>query len=398
MVSLLLAVIYLAFISLGLPDSLLGSAWPVMHVELGAPLSAMGAVTMIISAGTIVSSLASDFLTRKLGTGVVTVVSVLLTAGAMIGFSFANAFWILCVLAVPYGLGAGGVDAALNNYVALHYKSRHMSWLHCFWGVGAIISPFIMGACLTGASGWAGGYRVVSYIQFALVAVLFFSLPLWKKRPAQEIAAKSLTLPQTVKLKGVAFVLIAFFAYCALESTAMNWASSYLTEHHGVSAELAATFGSLFFWGITAGRFLSGFVSEKLGDRKLIRIGAGIIVVGIVLIAIPVNTEICALIGFVVVGLGCAPVYPSIIHATPANFGQEHSQAVIGVEMASAYVGTTFMPPLFGLIAQYADIGFLPLFLAIFLVLLFCMTELLNRTVKPVPVPLAEGEEKGEKK
>lgn len=328
MVSLLLAVIYLAFISLGLPDSLLGSAWPVMHVELGAPLSAMGAVTMIISAGTIVSSLAS----------------------------------------------------------------------YCFWGVGAIISPFIMGACLTGESGWAGGYRVVSYIQFALVAVLFFSLPLWKKRPAQEIAAKSLTLPQTVKLKGVAFVLIAFFAYCALESTAMNWASSYLTEHHGVSAELAATFGSLFFWGITAGRFLSGFVSEKLGDRRLIRIGAGIIVVGIVLIAIPVNTEICALIGFVVVGLGCAPVYPSIIHATPANFGQEHSQAVIGVEMASAYVGTTFMPPLFGLIAQYADIGFLPLFLAIFLVLLFCMTELLNRTVKSVPAPLAEGEEKGEKK
>ncbi len=394
MVSLLLAVIYLAFISLGLPDSLLGSAWPVMHVELGAPLSAMGAVTMIISAGTIVSSLASNFLTRKLGTGVVTVVSVLLTAGAMIGFSFANAFWILCVLAVPYGLGAGGVDAALNNYVALHYKSRHMSWLHCFWGVGAIISPFIVGACLTGASGWAGGYRIVSYIQFALVAVLFFSLPLWKKRPAQEIAAKSLTLPQTVKLKGVAFVLIAFFAYCALESTAMNWASSYLTEHYGVSADLAATFGSLFFWGITAGRFLSGFVSEKLGDRKLIRIGAGIIVVGIVLIAIPVKTEICALIGFVVVGLGCAPVYPSIIHATPANFGQEHSQAVIGVEMASAYVGTTFMPPLFGLIAQYADIGFLPLFLAIFLVLLFCMTELLNRTVKPVPVPPAEGEEK----
>ena len=383
MVSLLLAVIYLAFISLGLPDSLLGSAWPVMHIDLGAPLSAMGAVTMIISAGTVVSSLASDFLTRKLGTGVVTVVSVLFTAGAMIGFSFANAFWILCVLAVPYGLGAGGVDAALNNYVALHYKSRHMSWLHCFWGVGTIVSPFIMSACLTGTQGWPGGYRIVSYIQFALVAVLFLSLPLWKKRPGAELSAKPLTLPQTLRLRGVAFMLIGFFAYSAVEATAMNWASSYLTEFRGVSAERAAMFGSLFFIGITAGRLLSGFVSERLGDRTLIRTGIGVIVAGIVLIALPVRTDVCALAGFVVVGFGCAPVYPSIIHATPFNFGAENSQAVIGVEMASAYVGTTFMPPLFGLIAQYIDIGYLPLFLAIFLVLLFCMTELLNRTVKP---------------
>ncbi len=390
MVSLLLAVIYLAFISLGLPDSLLGSAWPVMHIDLGAPLSAMGAVTMIISAGTVVSSLASDFLTRKLGTGVVTVVSVLFTAGAMIGFSFANAFWILCVLAVPYGLGAGGVDAALNNYVALHYKSRHMSWLHCFWGVGTIVSPFIMSACLTGTQGWPGGYRIVSYIQFALVAVLFLSLPLWKKRPGAGLSAKPLTLPQTLRLRGVAFMLIGFFAYSAVEATAMNWASSYLTEFRGVSAERAAMFGSLFFIGITAGRLLSGFVSEKLGDRTLIRIGIGVIVAGIVLIALPVRTDVCALAGFVVVGFGCAPVYPSIIHATPFNFGAENSQAVIGVEMASAYVGTTFMPPLFGLIAQYIDIGYLPLFLAIFLVLLFCMTELLNRTVKPSAPPKQE--------
>lgn len=384
MVSLLLAVIYLAFISLGLPDSLLGSAWPVMHVELGAPLSAMGAVTMIISAGTICSSLLSDVLTRKFGTGAVTVVSVLLTAGAMLGFSFAGRFWVLCLLAVPYGLGAGGVDAALNNYVALHYKSRHMSWLHCFWGVGAIISPFIMGACLTGTQGWTGGYRIVSYIQIALTAVLFFSLPLWKKR-TDSVSSKAVTLPQTLRLGGVAFVLIAFFAYCSLESTAMFWASSYLAEYRGVSAERAATFGSLFFWGITAGRFVCGFVSEKLGDRRLIRIGVVGILAGIVLIALPVRTDVCALIGFVAVGVGCAPVYPSIIHATPANFGAEHSQAVIGVEMASAYLGTTFMPPLFGLVAQYADIALLPLFLSVFLVVLFCMTELLNRSVKCAP-------------
>ena len=386
MASLLLALIYLAFISLGLPDSLLGSAWPVMHVELNAPLSAMGVISMIISAGTVVSSLASDFLTRKLGTGVVTVVSVLLTAGAILCFSFAQAFWMLCVIAVPYGLGAGGVDAALNNYVALHYKSRHMSWLHCFWGVGAIVSPFIMGACLAGPQSWEGGYRIVSYIQFAITALLMLSLPMWKKPSAETVAsAKPLTLAKTLRLKGVVYMLVGFFAYSALEATSMSWASSYLAENRGVRADLAAMFGSLFYCGIAAGRLLSGFVAEKLGDRRLIRIGICVVLLGVVLIALPIKTEVCALVGFVTVGFGCAPVYPSIIHSTPANFGKEHSQAVIGVEMASAYIGTTFMPPLFGLIAQYADIGLMPLYLAFFLVLLFCMTELLNRTVKPSP-------------
>lgn len=380
MASLLLAVIYLAFISLGLPDSLLGSAWPAMHVDLGAPLSAMGIVSMIIAAGTVVSSLFSDFLTRKLGTGLVTVISILLTAGAMLGFSFARTFWLLCVLAVPYGLGAGGVDAALNNYVALHYKARHMSWLHCFWGVGALVSPFIMGAALAGESGWPGGYSLVSYIQFGITALILFSLPLWKKRTAEGKAEKPLTLPQTLRLKGVAFILIAFFCYSALEATSMQWASSYFTEHKGVGTEIAAMLGSLFYIGITAGRFLGGFVSEKLGDRRLIRIGICIIAVGIVLLALPVRSYAVSIAGFLVVGFGCAPIYPAIIHSTPFNFGAENSQAVIGVEMAFAYIGTTFMPPLFGLIAQYTDIAWLPLWLALFGVFLLCMTELLNRS------------------
>ena len=391
MVSLLLAVIYLAFVSLGLPDSLLGSGWPAMHVSLGAPLSAMGAVTMIISAGTVVSGLMSDLLTRRLGTGAVTVISVLMTAGAMLGFSFARAFWVLCLIAVPYGLGAGGVDAALNNYVALHYKSRHMSWLHCFWGVGAIVSPFIMGACLTGAQGWQGGYRIVAFVQFGITAVLAFSLPLWKRPPAPAIA-KPFGVFRTLRLKGVLFMLFGFFAYSALEATSMNWASSYLTDFRGVDPSLAAMFGSLFYCGITAGRFLSGFFAERLGDRNLIRIGVCVITAGVVLIALPVRTDVCALAGFVVTGFGCAPVYPSIIHSTPANFGREHSQAVIGVEMASAYLGTTFMPPLYGLIAQYLGAAYLPLFLAVFLVMLFCMTELLNRTV---PLPPRGGEGRG---
>ena len=272
MASLLLAVIYFAFVSLGLPDSLLGSAWPVMRVELGAPVSAMGLVTMIISAGTIVSSLASDFLTRKLGTGLVTAVSVLMTAGAMLGFSFARAFWVLCLIAVPYGLGAGAVDAALNNYVALHYKARHMSWLHCFWGVGALVSPFIMGACLAGPAGWEGGYRVTSYIQFGLTALIVLSLPLWVRPAAQDAQRKPLTVPQTMRLKGVPFLLVAFFAYSTVEATSMYWASSYFAEYRGAGAEIAAMLGSLFYIGITAGRLVSGFVSEKLGDEAVQRL------------------------------------------------------------------------------------------------------------------------------
>ncbi|HIX09358.1 MAG TPA: MFS transporter [Firmicutes bacterium] len=391
MASLLLAVIYLAFIGLGLPDSLLGSGWPVMHTELGAPISAMGLVSMIIAAGTVVSSLASDFLTRKLGTGLVTFISVLMTAGAMLGFSFAGAFWVLCIIAVPYGLGAGGVDAALNNYVALHYKSRHMSWLHCFWGMGALISPFIMSAAITGGAGWQGGYSLVSYVQFGLCAVLLFSLPLWKKRAAPEAGGgKPLTLPQTLRLRGVVFILVAFFCYSAVEATAMQWASSYFTEHRQVSAELAAMLGSLFYIGITAGRLVSGFVSEKLGDKRLIRIGIAVMMAGIVLLALPFDTYAVAVAGFLIIGFGCAPVYPSIIHSTPANFGAENSQAVIGVEMAFAYIGTTFMPPLFGLIAQYADIAFLPLYLAVFAVFLLCMTELLNRSKRRTPPAVAE--------
>ncbi len=380
MASLLLAVIYLAFISLGLPDSLLGSGWASMRVELGAPLSAMGLISMIIAAGTVVSSLASDFLTRKLGTGLVTVISILLTAGAMLGFSFAGTYWLLCVLAVPYGLGAGGVDAALNNYVALHYKARHMSWLHCFWGLGALVSPFIMGAAIAGEAGWRGGYSLVSYVQFGIMALVGISLPLWKKGKEDGKEAKALTLPQTLRLKGVFFILIAFFCYSAVEATAMQWASSYFKEYRALPDDLAAMLGSLFYIGITVGRFACGFFSERAGDKALIRGGVAVIAVGIVLLALPVGGYAVSVAGFLVIGLGCAPVYPSIIHSTPYNFGAEHSQAVIGVEMAFAYIGTTFMPPLFGVIAQYAGIAFMPLWLALFAVFLFCMTELLNRS------------------
>lgn len=382
MYALLIAVIYAAFISLGLPDSLLGSAWPVMQQELGVPVSFAGVITMIIAGGTILSSLLSDRLTRKWGAGLVTAVSVLMTAAALLGFSISSSFWMLCLWGIPYGLGAGAVDAALNNYVALHYSSRHMSWLHCFWGVGAAVSPYIMGFCLSGGYGWSNGYRTVSIIQFALTLILFVSLPLWKKRediPASE-EAKALSFGQVLKIPGVPLVLITFFAYCALESTAGLWISSYLVQHRELLEDEAARFASLFFLGITFGRFLCGFIADRIGDRLLIRVGILVVLGGAGLIALPLSSHFPALAGILVIGFGCAPIYPSIIHSTPENFGKENSQAVIGIQMASAYVGSTFMPPLFGLLASRLSIGLYPFYLLVFGALMLVMSEGLNRT------------------
>lgn len=388
MVSLLLAIIYLAFISLGLPDSLLGSAWPIMQKDFAVPVSYAGAVSMIIAAGTVVSSLLSDRMTKRLGAGKVTALSVFLTAAALLGFSCSGAFPLLCLWAVPYGLGAGAVDAALNNYVALHYKARHMSWLHCFWGLGAAMGPYIMGACLSNGGTWQGGYRIVSILQFALTAILLVSLPLWNRthpeaageEEAQERPA--LSLRQILKIPGVPFMLLAFFSYSAVEQTSVLWASSYLVQFRGVEENLAASFAALFVGGITAGRLVSGFISEKLGDKGMIRLGLGLAAFGAVMILLPLPGNYFALFGLVVVGIGCAPIYPSIIHATPTNFGKENSQAVIGVQMAAAYTGTTLTPPLFGLIAQYLHIGLYPVYLLVFTLLMLLTSERLNQIVK----------------
>lgn len=382
MSSLLLALLYVVFISLGLPDSLLGSAWPVMQHEIGVPLSYAGIVSMIIAGGTIVSSLLSDRMTKRLGAGVVTAFSVLMTAAALFGFSVSGSFWMLCLWAVPYGLGAGAVDAALNNHVSLHYNSRQMSWLHCFWGVGAAISPNIMGFCLTRNMGWQSGYRTVSIIQIALTALIFVSLPLWrrqKKSAGQEQAADPvLSLPEIVRIPGVPHVLLAFFGYCALESTAGLWASTYLVEGRGIAVETAARYTSLFFLGITVGRFLSGFVANRVGDKNMIRIGIITLLTGVVAILLPVGSDRLCLGGLLVVGLGGAPIYPSIIHATPVNFGADKSQAVIGVQMASAYTGSTLMPPLFGLIANHVDVRLFPAFLFVLAFLMLAASERLN--------------------
>lgn len=384
MYSFLLALIYLAFISLGLPDSLLGAGWPVMHTELGVSVSFMGIISMVISGGTIVSSLLSDKLTHKFGTRAVTVASVFLTVAALFGFSFSGSFSMLIIFAVPYGLGAGAIDAALNNYVALHYKAKHMSWLHCFWGVGAIISPFIMSFALKNLN-WNSGYRIVGFIQLAIALLLLVTLPVWKINKTESIAdTKRVGLTAALKIKGVPFLLIGFFAYCAAEATAMYWASTYFTEVKGISGDRAASFAALFYIGITLGRFASGFITERLGDRRMILLGTGILACGIMILLIPVQSYMTAFAAFLVIGFGCAPIYPCIIHSTPANFGAENSGAIIGIQMASAYVGSTFIPPLFGLFGNAVGFSVMPVYLLAFFTLMIIMTEATFRiTGKP---------------
>lgn len=371
----LLLIIYLSFISLGLPDPLLGAGWPTMMKELGVPKGYAGIISMIISLGTVVSSLNSDRMTRRWGTGAVTMFSTGLTAVGLFLFSISRSFPMLCLAAIPCGLGAGGVDASLNNYVALHYASRHMSWLHCMWGVGTAIGPFILEFALKRHMGWHMGYRIVFILQVVLTFVLFLSLPQWKKRPHTASdqtnggASKPLRLSDIVRIPGAREVMLAFFAYCGLEATAMLWASSYMHLHIGVSAETAAGYASLFCIGITLGRGLNGFLTAKFSDAQLNRAGFTVIGLGILVLLLAAG-EYMALAGLLLIGFGCAPVYPGLIHSTPAHFGPDRSQAIIGVQMASAYVGSCLMPPLFGLIGQVIAMWLLPFFLAVMLLLM----------------------------
>lgn len=418
MTNLLLAVIYLAFVSLGLPDSLLGAAWPSMRPQMGVPLSWVGGISMIISAGTIVSALLSDRMTLRFGTGKLTATSVGLTAVALFGFSVAPNYWVLALIAIPYGLGAGGVDAALNNYVAIHYASRHMSWLHCMWGIGASVGPYIMGFALSNGQGWPWGYRYISIIQIVLTVIIVFSLPLWKNRneaptvagsknseakaPTDEVEAlaeaenkvetqakveteakpvKPLGVRGVLAIRGAKEILVMFFCYCAIETTAGLWASSYMVERDGISKVTAASLASLFYIGITAGRALSGFMTMKFDDPTMIRIGQAVLALGIVVMLIPLPGHVSTVVGLILIGLGCAPIYPCIIHSTPTYFGAERSQAIVGVQMACAYTGSMVMPPVFGLIAQHVSIALYPWYLLVLLVFMVVMHEMLRRKV-----------------
>ena len=381
MYTLLLAVIYIAFISLGLPDSLLGAAWPQMHVQMQVPIGWAGAVSATISLCTITSSLLSERMIRRFGTGRVTAFSTGLSALALLGFSVTRQYWMLFLWAVPYGLGAGGVDAALNNYVALHYSSRHMSWLHCMWGLGASVGPYILGYALSGGGHWSAGYRYIGVGQVVLSVALFLALPMWKgeRAAAAEKRSQPMTLRRIFAIPGAKEVLITFFCYCALESTSILWASSYLALHKGMDAESAARYASLFFIGITAGRALSGFLTARFNDTALIRIGQGIIAMGLGCMLLPLGDAVC-LAGILLAGLGCAPIYPCIMHSTPEHFGPENSQAVVGLQMAFAYLGSLAVPPLFGMLAQGFGSALLPWFLLVLLAAqMLCHERLLGK-------------------
>jgi len=378
--SLLLVIIYISFISLGLPDALLGGAWPTMQQEFGVPVSYAGIISMIICMGTIVSSLLSDRMTKYFGTGKVTAISVATTAAALFGFSVSDSFIMLCIIAVPYGLGAGGVDASINNYAAVHYASRHLSWLHCMWGIGASAGPYILAAAMTKGE-WNLGYRWVAMVQIVLTVVLFLTLPLWKEQKTQEensLKAKPLSIKEIFAIPGAKEIMTAFFCYCALESTAGLWASSYLVMQFGVTEEAAAGLATLFYTGITVGRAASGFITYKLNDKNMIRLGSTIIGLGVFAMLLPLG-EKASMAGIVLAGLGCAPVYPCIIHSTPGHFGADKSQAIIGVQMACAYIGSCFMPPLFGILANHISAGILPFYLGALLVLMTFAMERLNR-------------------
>lgn len=386
MSSLLLAVIYLIFVSLGLPDSLLGSGWPKMQEAFNVPSSYAGYVSMVISFMTIISALLSPRIIKRFHTKWIVIVSIFSTILGLLGFSVSTEYWMLFVIAVPYGLGAGAIDASVNHYVANHYSGSAMNFLHCFYGVGAVISPYIMAMALSRAR-WNEGYRWTAFLQTGILLVCIISLPLWKKNENssdEEAIQESAGIMETLKVPGVILTLIAFYAYCSGEATCFLWTPSYFAgTRTGLSDGLIASFGSLVFGGLMLGRLISGFVSNKIGDRLLIRIGIAVELAGIIMIFIPNTHYVFTAAGFVVIGTGMGPVYPAIQHMAPTNFGKKYSAAVIGLQMASAYVGSTFMPMVFGILQQHIGIGIMPLYLLIFAALNISLLEMAYRKIKP---------------
>jgi len=385
MYTLLLAIIYLAFIGLGASDALFGSLWPTIQTEMVVPISYAGIVSMLAAGGTIASSLMSARLVKRFGAGKVVVFSVFISAAVLLSISFAGSFWIICLLALPLGLAGGSVDATINNHVALHYTSRHMSWLHCFWGLGAVISPIIMGYALTAGASWNSGYRIIFGLQITIMIILLLSQPFWKKQDAiveeEQKQTSIIKLPQLIRIPGVKYLLLTFFAYCAVEVTAGLWASTFLVQQRGIATETAAGYAALFFIGVTVGRFISGFIANKISTKNMVRFGIAIIFVGILAVMLPISANWLALGGLIVIGLGCAPIFPALVHSTPIYFGKAHSQSIIGAQIASAYTGSTLMPPLFGFIAAQVGIGLYPFYLLAMAFLMLLMTERLTRVV-----------------
>lgn len=383
MTTFLLIIIYFAFISLGLPDAMLGSAWPVMQGELGLPLSGAGLVSMIVSGGTIVSSLLSGKLIRRFGTARLTTISVLMTALALLGFSFTRGYGWMLLMAVPLGLGAGAVDTTLNDFVARNYAARHMNWLHSFWGIGATLSPIIMALALARTGVWQNGYRWVAVIQFALVGVLVLSLPVWRRFSESDSAAAASSISTTPlsSIPGLGATLAGFFAYCALETTTGLWGASYLVGVRGIAEEVAAGWVASYYLGITIGRMVNGFASIKFSSKQLIRMGIGSIFVGVLLLII-LKADLASLAGLMLIGLGCGPIFPTLLHETPYRFGAENSGRLMGIQMATAYVGTTLGPPLIGLLLGKVGLWVYPLALLLLAMILLAGTEQVNRVLK----------------
>ncbi|MFB3162443.1 MFS transporter [Neobacillus sp. 179-J 1A1 HS] len=387
MATFFLVIIYLAFISLGLPDSLLGVSWALMQPEFGAPLETAGLLFMTIAGGTIISSFVSGAVLNRFGTGIVTFVSVLMTACALLGFQFAPSLFWLFICAIPLGLGAGAVDTGINNYVASHYKAHHMSWLHCFWGVGATLGPVIMAQYISGQHSWRSGYLAIAGLQFVLVVILFFTLPLWSKVAGNNNVNKTLEPENTnradvvkqkpLQIRGVKLALLSFFFYCGAEATMGLWGSSFLVNVKDLSVDAAAKWVSLYYAGITIGRFITGFITLKIDNRTLIRMGQIIALVGAALLFLPLPSAF-SLVGFIMVGLGLAPIFPCMLHETPTRFGQEHSQTIMGYQMAIAYTGSTFLPPLLGFVAAHSTIGIFPFVIVCFILIMFLGSERLN--------------------
>ncbi|WP_187355300.1 MFS transporter [Paenibacillus tengchongensis] len=392
MATFFLIIIYLAFISLGLPDSMLGSAWPVMRLDFGAPVDRAGVLSVIVISGTIISSLLSDRVLKRFGTGPVTFVSVAVTALALLGYAYSPSIWWLAVLALPLGLGGGSIDVGLNNYVSTHYKAHHMSWLHCFWGIGAMLGPVIMSGYISSGESWRSAFLTVSLIQFGLVVLLFFTLPLWKRAEAGGVQAASegggaAAEPRAeppaggiLRLKGVKLALVTFMFYSGVEATLGLWGSSFLVNAKGLSAATAAGWVSLYYGGITAGRFVAGFITFKLSNRALIRIGLLVTLAGALVLALPLPA-VFSLIGFILIGLGLAPIFPSLLHETPARFGKENSQKIIGYQMAFAYTGGAILPPLLGWIAGRTTFMILPLAMLGFTVIMLLSSEKINQLI-----------------
>ncbi|WP_409300388.1 MFS transporter [Peribacillus sp. SCS-155] len=395
MATFLLVIIYLAFISLGLPDSLLGAAWPVMQSDFNAPLETAGLVFMTVSGGTIISSLVSGKLLKRFGTGKITFVSTLMTAGALLGFYFAPGIIWLFLFAIPLGLGAGAIDAGLNDYVATHYKAHHMSWLHSFWGVGATLGPVIMAQYISGQHSWSSGYFAISGVQFVLAFILLFTLPLWNKGPENskialnEVPEDPKGVPykddtenlKPLQVKGVKLALISFLFYCGVEATMGLWGSSFLVKVKDLPAAVAAQWVSLYYAGITIGRFITGFITFTMNNLALIRAGQVIALAGAALLFLPLPPTF-SLIGFIMVGFGLAPIFPSMLHDTPTRFGKKHSQTIMGYQMAVAYTGSTFMPPLLGFIASQTTIAIFPFCIVVFVAVMFLSSEKLNSLLK----------------